>query len=405
MYAIRILMIITALGMSLCATAQFSRNEDQQIVIGTVDTLFSVAQNDQREIWVHVPENMDTAQKYPVIYLLDAPAHFFTATGLLKLLTEWNMPPSILVGINTSDSRIRDLTPIHVPFHRGHQSETSGGAPDFARFIKTELQPYIKDKYPVEDINTIIGHSTGGLFVIYSYVHHPDIFDNYLAIEPSLWWDQETLVKQAEKLINKDDYQNKHLYIAVANGEDMDTVSVRTDTTEATEQIRANLNFHDILVKNESYLDFTWDYYGNESHGSIVVPGMYNGLRTLFSWYPFEERWRFNTPEQYTVEELIQPYYLHFSELSKRFKHEIKPDWQFVNDVGFFMLSGHNLPKKAHAYLEMNVKYYPHKSESYVALGNFYLMQDNKEDAIKYFEKAIEIDGNAEARTKVNKLK
>jgi len=398
-----ILLIIGFLSVSFYATEQFSQNKDKQIVIGTVDSLFSERLNEQREIWVHVPEDIDDSKKYPVIYLLDATTQFYTTTGILKLLERWNMPKSILIGISNTD-RTRDFTPTNVAFQRGHKSETSGGASNFIEFIEKELEPYLKNKYPIDNMSTIIGHSTGGLFVLYAYIHHSNSFDNYLAIEPSLWWDKEKLVNQSKELINKSTYQNKSLYVAVANSIGVDTVRVRKLKSEGSEMLRANLNFHDILVKNRNQLDFTWDYFGNEDHGSVVVPGIYNGLRSLFSWYPFPERWRFNNPKGYTSEELTEPFYVHFEELSKRFKREVKPDWQFINDVGFFILSAHNSPKKARAYLEMNLKFYPEKSESYVAMGDYYTMRNKKPEAIKYFEKAIEIDGNKGAQTKLNEL-
>lgn len=399
----RILFIIAFLSINFYATAQFSQNEDKQIIIGTVDSLFSEILNEQREIWIHVPEDIDGSKKYPVIYLLNTPGHFYTATGVLKLLEQWSMPKSILVGVPSTDGT-RDLTPTNVAFQRGHKSETSGGAPNFIKFIEKELKPYLKSKYPTDNMSTIIGHSTGGLFVVYAYTHHPDVFDNYLAIDPSLWWDKEKLVNQSKELINKSTHQNKSLHVAVANSYGIDTVRVRKLKSEKTEMLRANLNFHDILVKNSNQLDFTWDYQRNEDHGSVVVPGLYNGLRSLFSWYPFPERWRFNTPKQYTSEELTEPFFVHFEELSKRFKREVKPEWQFINDVGFFILTGHNLPKKAHAYLEMNLRYYPNESRSYVAMGDYYTMRKKKSEAIKYFEKAIEIDGNKEAQKKLNTL-
>ena len=399
----RILSVIAFLSINLYATAQFSQNEDRQIIIGTVDSLFSEILNEQREIWVHAPEDIDDSKKYPVIYLLNSPGHFYTATGILKLLEKWSMPKSIVVGISGTDG-MRDLTPTNVASDRGHNSETSGGASNFIKFIEKELKPYLKSKYPTDNMSTVIGHSIGGLFVVYAYTNHPAVFDNYLAIDPSLWWDNEKLVNQSKELINKSNHQNKSLYVTVANSMGIDTVKVRNLKSVQSEMLRANLNFHDILVKNSNQLDFTWDYQGNEDHGSVVVPGMYNGLRSLFSWYPFPERWRFNTPKNYTAEELTEPFYSHFEDLSKRFKREVKPDWRFINEVGFFILTAHNLPKKARAYLEMNLKYYPKESKSYVAMGDFYTMQNKKSEAIKYFEKAIEIDGNKDAQTKLNEL-
>ena len=85
-------------------------------------------------------------------------------------------------------------------------------------------------------------------------------------------------------------------------------------------------------------------------------------------------------------------------------KREAKPDWELVNDIGLFILEGHNLPKKALAYLEMNVNFYPNYSKSYVALGNYYLSQKDKLEAIKYYKKAFEIDGNQDAQVKLKEL-
>ena len=85
-------------------------------------------------------------------------------------------------------------------------------------------------------------------------------------------------------------------------------------------------------------------------------------------------------------------------------KREVKPDWALVNDVGFYMIEGHNLPKKALAYLEMNVYFYPEDSKSYVALGKYYLSQKDRTSAIKQYKKAVEIDGNKDAQIKLEEL-
>ena len=386
-------------------SAQLSQNNDKQIVIGKVDSLYSETLKEQREIWIQVPENFNSTNQYPVIYVLDASKNFYSIVGISKHLTPWKIPESIIVGITNTD-RIRDFTPTNVPFQRGHESKTSGGADNFIRFIDQELKPFINSKYPTENNTTIIGHSTGGLFVLYSFLNHENVFDNYLAIDPSLWWDEEQLVNTSQGQINEKNLKEKFLYVAVANslGKAMDTVKVRKDKTVPTEQIRANLKFHDVLVQNSEQLNFTWEYFEDEDHGSIVVPAQYNGLRSIFSWFPFPEMWRFNDPKSYTVKQLTEPYYEHYKKLSLLMKREVKPNWQLLNDIGFFMLEGHNLPKKALAYLEMNLDFYPDDSKSYVALGNYYLSQKNKKEAIVYFKKAIAIDGNEDAKAKLLKL-
>ena len=399
--------VITIIIMCLCfkGIAQFNQNQEKQIVIGKVDSLYSNILQEQREVWIHIPEDFDNTKQYPVIYVLDASQHFYVITGMLKQLIPWQIPNSIIVGITNTD-RTRDYTPTNVPFQRGHKSETSGGASNFIKFIDEELKPFINNKYPTENNNTIIGHSTGGLFVLFSFLHHENSFDNYLAIDPSLWWDKENLVNETQELLNTGNRKEKSLYVAVANsiGKAMDTVKVRKDKTEPTEQIRANLNFHDLLVKNSKELNFTWEYFENENHGSVVIPAQYNGLRSIFSWFPFPEMWRFNTPKEYSAKELTEPFISHYKKLSTRMKREIKPDWQLLNDVGFFMLDGHNLPEKALAYIEMNADFYPNESKSFVALGNYFLSQKDKLKAIKYYKKAVEMDANPDAQAKLKEL-
>lgn len=393
------------LCLSLEGFAQFDENNERQLVIGHVDSLYSEILSEQREIWIHVPEDFDSNEQYPVIYLLDGPEHFYVFTGMQKQLTPWKIPKSIIVGVKNTD-RTRDFTPTNVPFQRGQKSESSGGAANFIKFINKELKPFINNAYPTENNNTIIGHSTGGLFVLYSYLYHATSFDNYLAIDPSLWWDNESIVKSAQEQITKGNLSEKSLYIAVANslGKTMDTVKVRKDKTVPTEQIRANLKFHDLLVKNNKALNFSWKYYENEDHGSIVVPALYHGVQSVFSWFPFPEIWRFNTPKMFSVKELTQPFYSHYENLSLRMKREVKPDWNLINDIGSFMLEGHKLPKKALAYLEMNAEFYPNDSKSFLALGNYHLTQKNQSEAIRYYKKAVEIDENQEAQIKLKEL-
>ena len=399
--------LITIILSCVCfrAVAQFAQNQEKQIVIGKVDSLYSNILEEQREVWIHTPEDFDNTKQYPVIYVLDASQHFYVITGMLKQLIPWQIPNSIIVGITNTD-RTRDFTNTNVAFQRGHKSETSGGASNFIKFINDELKPFINNKYPTENNSTIIGHSTGGLFVLFSYLYHENSFDNYLAIDPSLWWDKENLVKETQQRLHKGNRKEKSLYIAVANsiGKAMDTVKVRKEKTAQTEQIRANLKFHDILVKNSKALNFTWEYFKNEDHGSVVIPAQYNGLRSVFSWFLFPEMWRFNTPKKYSIKQLTAPFYSHYKKLSIRMKRVVKPDWQLLNDIGFFMLDGHNLPKKSLAYLEMNADFYPNESKSFVALGNYFLSQKNKSEAIKYYKKAVEIDANQEAQAKLKEL-
>jgi len=398
---------LLVLLLSFCFTgnAQHSKNQHNNIVIGIKDSLYSNILNEEREIWIHTPENFDSAKYYPVVYLLDAEEHFYVVAGMMKQLVPWQVPESIIVGITNID-RIRDFTPTNVSFSRGHNTITSGGAINFLNFLNDELKPYINSKFPTENNFTIIGHSTAGLFVLHTYLNSTESFDNYLAIEPSLWWDKENLVKSSQNILEKRNRTNASLYLAVANslGEKLDTAKVRKDKSEPTEQIRANLKFHDILTANQNQLDFSWEYFDNEDHGSVTVPAFYNGLRSVFNWFPFPEMWRFNNPKKYSTKELTSPFYKHYEKLSKKMKRQVRPAWALINDISSFMLIGHNLPKKALAYLEMNAHFYPENSKTYLALGNFYQTRKDIKKATANYKRAVEIDGNKEAKIKLKEL-
>ena len=388
------------------SNAQFNKNTKKEIVIGVADSLYSEVLEEQRELWIHLPEDFDTNNKYPVIYVLDASQNFYSVVGMMTRLLPWRLPKSIVVGVRNTD-RQRDFTPTNVPFHRGRESKTSGSASNFLKFVNEELKPFINSKYPTEDMSTVVGHSLAGLFVVYTYLNSENTFDSYVAIDPSLWWDNENLLRQSENLIKDKNLKDKSLYVAVANslGKDIDTVQVRNDKSVITEQMRANLKFHDILVKNKKQLDFNWEFFNEEDHGSVVVPAQFNGLRSVFSWFPFPELWRFNTPNSYTVDEMIDPYYRHYKKLSQKMKRDVKPDWALVNDIGLLMLEGPNSPEKALAFHQMNLRFYPDEAKSYEALGDYYISQKEKLIAIEYYKKAYQLDANSDAKAKLDKLK
>ena len=129
--------VITTFILCLCfkGIAQFNQNNEKQIVIGKVDSLYSNILQEQREIWIHLPEDFDNSKQYPVIYVLDASQNFYVISGMQKQLTPFKIPKSIIVGITNTD-RTRDFTHTNVPFQRGHKSETSGGAIIFLKFTE-----------------------------------------------------------------------------------------------------------------------------------------------------------------------------------------------------------------------------------------------------------------------------
>ena len=267
-----------------------------QILIGEIDKIYSEILGENRKVWVHVPKNANKAKTYPVVYLLDGPGHFYSVVGMIKQLSTTNgntvLPEMIVVAIPNTD-RARDLTPSE-DVNLKHSDGTiikSGGGDRFLDFIEKELIPYIDGKYPTAPYRTYIGHSFGGLSVIQALVTRTQLFNNYIAIDPSLWWDNREFLDAAASLLSVKSFENKSLFVGIANtmSDSMDIERVRSDTASATRHIRSILQFVESMDKKENGLRFDWKYYENDDHGSVPLITEYDAMRFLFEWHQFEE--------------------------------------------------------------------------------------------------------------------
>ena len=152
--------------------AQTIRNN--QIVIGTVDSVHSKILNETRQVWVYIPgqgaDSIYAPKHYPVVYLLEGDTHFASFVGMLQYESSFGnvvCPPMIVVGIPNTD-RVRDFTPTHIK--PDTPANTSGGAEKFIRFIETELMPHIDSRYPTLSYKMMIGHSLGGLLAMQTLI-------------------------------------------------------------------------------------------------------------------------------------------------------------------------------------------------------------------------------------------
>ncbi|SEW39353.1 alpha/beta hydrolase [Chitinophaga arvensicola] len=178
---------------------QASSAQSNPFTLGEIHQLPSAVLNETRTLNVYLPDNYQqaTSRKYPVIYLLDGSGNedFIHVAGVIQFLTMIEqIPPVILVGIANVD-RKRDFTfPTTVKKDK-EDFPTTGGSANFIRFIDTELQPYVRNHFRTNDTSTLIGQSLGGLLATEILLKHPAMFNNYVIVSPSLWWDHESLLK------------------------------------------------------------------------------------------------------------------------------------------------------------------------------------------------------------------
>lgn len=397
------------LTFSIITFSILAHAQSKNIVIGTIDTINSSILNEKRPIWVYKPDNAffglaksDSLKRYPVIYLLDGKAHFASVVGLLQQMSFVNgnkiCPEMIVVGIPNTD-RFRDLT----PSCDSSRSKTSGGSDNFISFMNKELIPYIDATYPTKPYKMLIGHSIGGLTVINTLIKYPDMFNSYLAIDPSMWWDNQISLKEAKIALSNNQFENKRLFLAIAKvkNKDLDTSSVRNDNTRNTIHIRSILELSDILNSNTgNKLNYQTKYYKNESHGSIPLIATYDALHSIFDFYKIHIDITDFTNNTLALANRIENYY---KVLSTNMGYSIIPEESFINELAYPAMALKNLAL-AEYFFKMNIKNYPNSYNVYDSMGDYYLTIGKKEQAINMFKKALSIYENPATRKKFDEL-
>ncbi|WP_210463379.1 alpha/beta hydrolase-fold protein [Rufibacter roseolus] len=397
----RVFLSILLLLPALCF-GQAARQNDNQITIGTKETIHSAILKEDRHLWVYVPKSGDGAKtRYPVMYLLDGEAFFTSMAGTVDYLSgQGKMPEMIIVGIENT-GRVRDLTPTHYPFwasgEPANDLKSSGGGPNFMAFLEKEVMPYIEKRYQTQPYRMFVGHSLGGLTVLQALVHQPALFTSYVAIDPSIWWDKQLIMKQAEKALTQKDYATESLFYAVANTMEkgMDTVRVVQDKTQDNHNVRNHLLFRETLRKSKN-LAWAWKYYPEDNHGSVPFPAQYDALRYFFKKYELDKDLKDSTV---TVDYLKN----HFRTVSALLQYQVLPSAGTVNALGYIAL-GNKQYARAYQFFKLNLDNYPADGNLHDSMGDYYVAIGDKKKAMEAFRKALSLEEVAETRRKLKSL-
>jgi len=383
---------------------------DNKIVIGAIDSIQSTILNEQRKLWVYVPNSgyadQKSQAKYPVIYLLDGSSNFYSMMGIVQRLSETMIiPEMIIVGIPNTN-RFRDLSPTKPAESPFPLPPYVGGGEAFTSFLEKELMPYIESKYPTAPYRMMIGHSLGGLMVINTLLHHSNLFNSYLAIDPSLWWDNDLMLKQADSIFQQNKFNGKSLYIAMANNgiaEGMDLASVMKDTTEESANSRPMLLFSNVLESRKNHgLRWNFHYYPDDNHNSVTMIATYDALRFFFDKYTIPLSYLYKVPEpSFNADSVI---ITHFKTASEQMGYTVLPPENFVNEEAYNMMYNNDLDR-AFRLFDLNIRNYPNSYSAYDSMGDYYMAKNDKENAIIFFSKALELKEVPATRKKLEELK
>ncbi|WP_073219870.1 alpha/beta hydrolase [Aequorivita viscosa] len=244
-------------------TALFVGCGGQTIISGPIPThddftINSDLVNETRVINVWTPPNYEEGNhSLPVLYMADGGIKEdfpHIANTLSELIAKKSIPPIILVGIENTE-RGRDLTGFSEVEEDAEYCPLTDGAKNFRAFITDELFSEIEERYRVTAEKGLIGESLSGLFVMETFFLTPEAFDFYIAMDPSLWWNNHYLERNASNLLVTFPNKKTRLWFAGSGAED---ISKHTNNLAKT-------------LETESPNQLTWKYSDepNEKHNTI----------------------------------------------------------------------------------------------------------------------------------------
>jgi predicted alpha/beta superfamily hydrolase len=346
-----------------------------QVPVGTVTklTLKSEILGEERTVLVRTPPGYEVNKvSYPVLYMTDGDAHIgHTGSTIEFLARNGRVPELIVVGITNTD-RTRDLTPVKSTATNAAsavQSPTSGGADKFLKFIETELIPMIEKSYRVQPYRILAGHSLGGLFAVHAMLARHGVFNSYVAVSPSLQWENNEVLKRAEEFFKNQKELKATLFVSLGNepgpiGDSFDS-------------------FKELLGKS-NLKSFEWEAQRmtDEDHGSVVLRSHYFGLRKVYDGWLMPR-----DPATGAVAGGLKGADEHYQKLSQKFGYTIPVPENVINLIGYQLLFA-GKADEAIATFKVNVERYPASANVYDSLAEGYERGGHIDLAAPLYDKA-----------------
>ena len=283
------IVLLASLALASCAA---TAGEGYTLPNTQVHSMHSNETGADYQLFIATPPNYRSGKKYPVVYMLDADYSFALTRNVARHFIERNkLPEMILVGIAYpgaaedmevyKTNRKRDYTPSLTPISTADTADGSakqGGAVPFRNFIADEVIPYISMNFPASSDRTFIGHSYGGLFGTYVLLTEPELFQRYIIVSPSLWFDNRMIMrieKQTAKRRVKDRRSPRQVFFAIGS------LETRSETgapmVDELKQLYSRLR-----DRRDPGLQLGLRVYQDESHASIFPSAVTGGLLAVF---------------------------------------------------------------------------------------------------------------------------
>ena len=374
---------LTGCALFFAASLALAQSTDD-ITIGATRIIKSQVLNEERKLYIYLPESYAQSsgyRRYPVLYVRDGGKFFHSFTGAVQHLTSDatpHAPEMIVVGIAEND-RVRDSSSTRsLQGFTGKQDEgfsSSGGGANFRRFLAQELVPYIDKQFSTSSYRIYCGYSFTGLSVIDELLDASSVFDAFLMIDPSWWWDDYAMEKRASATLAGRKFNRAQLFIA-ASGE--------AYPLEYFIKARDISSLADLLQRSSpAGLEWKFERYMDESHHSMAVRALYDGLTYFFRGYQPTLQELYNDPEKLAAR---------YETLSARLGERVALTEGLLTFFGEQFLTAFKQPDKAIRYYQMAADAYPQSWAVWDGLGAAYAAKGDKKRSRGMYEKSLQLN-------------
>ena len=356
-----------------------------------------------RTIYVATPDGYqaNAAQRYPVLLILDANdrAQFRLAVANVGFLADrGSIPPMIVVGVPNGSDRTHDLTPT-ANGRTAARFGTAGGSSAFADFLVDDVVPMVRSKYRTVPATILVGHSFGGLFALEVAARRPGAFAGIIAISPSLWWNDSSLVADYSDAIAKSPAAQR-LY-ATSGG-------LEPDINVTTQRFAARMD-----SLKPAKVAFRYHFYPDDDHGMTPAPSLVDGLRFILepislARLPVSKLDR--SSDSAAVVRAVIESEAAYRDGARYFGLPERLPESVLNTVGYRVLTGLGKPDLAAWVFQRNVSLHPESTNVYDSLGDAYLAKGDTAKAKASFQTSIDVAirtkvaPQTETITKLNQL-
>jgi len=149
-----------------------------------------------------------------LVYLLDPSFNLLAAASIVAFLESFallagsRLQSVVVVGVGYDTQDLREIMALRAldftPTAQGGKVVPLppfqfGGAAAFLDALVDEVSVAVERQFPGRNVTRVLaGHSLGGLFTLFALFRRHDAFAGYMTLSPSLWWDEQVMLREAE---------------------------------------------------------------------------------------------------------------------------------------------------------------------------------------------------------------